>query len=249
MYLISFINDNFGRYIGLGITKGAGWIWPDLHTPSGEEVENYLKSRGVTVTSMGEKSYQKLFIQARHDLRAKKLDEVGRSWVMVLVGFVLALFLVTFLGLFLASFIGRTLWQTLESTIIRIPIVKQIYPYVKQVTDYVFGQKKLDFSRVVAVQYPRLGVWSLGFVTGPAISSFQEMDSEGREYVTVFIPTSPTPFTGFVITALKQDVLDLPLTIDQVFRFLISGGVVSPEITLLSADNENKEANSGKDGV
>ncbi|MFA5863885.1 MAG: DUF502 domain-containing protein [Phycisphaerae bacterium] len=212
-------------------------------------MENYLKSRGVTVTSMGEKSYQKLFIQARHDLRAKKLDEVGRSWVMVLVGFVLALFLVTFLGLFLASFIGRTLWQTLESTIIRIPIVKQIYPYVKQVTDYVFGQKKLDFSRVVAVQYPRLGVWSLGFVTGPAISSFQEMDSEGREYVTVFIPTSPTPFTGFVITALKQDVLDLPLTIDQVFRFLISGGVVSPEITLLSADNENKEANSGKDGV
>jgi uncharacterized membrane protein len=236
MYLVSFINDNFGRCISEGIVKGAGWMWPDLQAPSHEEVDNHLKSRGINTKTMDRETSRRLFIQTAQDIRNRRLEELGRSWIMVLLGFVLALVLVTILGLFLASFIGRTFWRYAEEVFTRIPVVKQIYPYVKQVTDYIFGQKKFDFSQVVAVRYPSREIWQIGFITGAAIRAFQEGKPEGKEFVTVFIPTSPTPFTGFVAVVPREDVLNLPMTIDQALRFLISGGVISPEVSMNSAD-------------
>jgi uncharacterized membrane protein len=247
-YLVSFVNDNFGKYIGLGITKGAGWVWPGLYAPGTEEVDNYLKSHGVNTKTMDRETYRKTFTQTAEDIRNRRLDEVGHSWSMVLLGFVLALVLVTIAGLFLASFIGRTFWRYVEVVFTRIPVVKQIYPYVKQVTDYLFGQKKFDFSQVVAVRYPSREIWQIGFITGAAIQAFQEGAQGGKEHVTVFIPTSPTPFTGFVAVVAKEDVLNLPITIDQAIRFLISGGVISPEMPLVLDEMEKKEPDCGQRG-
>jgi uncharacterized membrane protein len=82
------------------------------------------------------------------------------------------------------------------------------------------------FSRVVAVEYPRKGIWSLGFVTG---SGFEKVASVvRREFLTVFVATSPTPFTGFVITVPKKLTIDLDMTIEEAFRFIVSGGVIAP---------------------
>jgi uncharacterized membrane protein len=86
-------------------------------------------------------------------------------------------------------------------------------------------QKKM-FSRVVAVEYPRKGIWSLGFVTGSGFENVVNLIK--REFLTVFIPTSPTPFTGFVITVPKKHTIDLDMTIEEAFRFVVSGGVIAP---------------------
>jgi len=246
VYLVAFINDNFGKYIGFGMARGIGWVWEDFLAPKSDEVTDALKLQGITRESAGQDAYQKKFDQTRTAIRERRLDELGRSWLMVLLGFFLALIIVTILGLFLASFIGRKLWGSVEQTFTRVPVVRQIYPSVKQVTDYVFGQKKFTFSQVVAIPYPRKGLWQIGFITGPAIKAFQTADPQGKEYVTVFVPPSPTPFTGFVVIALKEEVLNLPLTIDQAVRFLISGGVISPEVDLPSFVNENSVSDSGK---
>jgi uncharacterized membrane protein len=242
VWLIDFVNNNFGRYIGIGITQGMAWVWPEMFNPTSNEVVAELTKNGIDHTKFSKDEYNKKYSDYWKDMKKAKIDELGRSWPMVLIGFLLALGLVLVVGMFLTSFMGRKLWREAESALMQIPIVKQIYPYVKQVTDYAFGQQKLEFTHVVAVQYPRVGVWSLGFVTGQPIRAIQE--SEKGDFLTVFMPSSPTPFTGYVITVRREDTLDLPLTIDQALRFVISGGVINPETVLLSADSENSESES-----
>jgi uncharacterized membrane protein len=241
MELIQFVNDNFGKYIGIGITNGIGWVWRDFQTPSDDDITSALMKNGVIQGQMNINLYNKKYEEMRHALRNENLSNLGRSWTMVIIGFMVALVVVLILGMFLASFMGRKLWRALETNLMRVPVIKQIYPYVKQVTDYAFGQKKLSFSRVVAVPYPRQGIWSLGFVTGAPIRGIQDSNPSDGEFLTVFVPTSPTPFTGFVVVVRAEEVLDLPLTLDQALRFIISGGVINPEMVLCNADSEDSE--------
>ncbi|MCH7814704.1 MAG: DUF502 domain-containing protein, partial [Planctomycetes bacterium] len=91
-----------------------------------------------------------------------------------LIGFLIAIIAVYFVGLFLASLIGRTTWRLVERFLYRVPVIRAIYPNVKQVTDFLFTGGQLHFSGVVAVQYPRKGIWSMGLVTGPPMRSVQE---------------------------------------------------------------------------
>ena len=116
------------------------------------------------------------------------------------------------------------------------PFLRRVYPYIKQVTDFLLAQEQeggLSFSRVVAVEYPRKGIWSLGLVTGTGLRRVTETVKKG--FVTVLIPTSPTPFTGFIILVPKKSTIDLDITIEQAFRFFISGGVITPDATPVTA--------------
>jgi len=142
------------------------------------------------------------------------------------VGFLLALVGIYFFGRFIGSFMGRSFWRIIEQAFLRLPIVKAIYPYVKQVTDFALSERKLEFSRVVAVEYPRKGIWSLGLVTGPGMRRIGEVAP--GDLLTLFIPSSPTPFTGYTITVRRDEVIDLPISIDEAIRYTVSGGVIMP---------------------
>jgi len=142
------------------------------------------------------------------------------------VGFILAIIGIYFVGRFVASFFGRFVWRLIERALYRTPVVKQIYPNVKQVTDFLLRERSVEFSRVVAVEYPRKGVYSLGLVTGPAMRAIQA--AAEPELLTVFIPSSPTPVTGYTITIRRDEVIDLHVTIDEALRFTVSGGVLMP---------------------
>lgn len=157
-----------------------------------------------------------------------------------LVGFGIALVLCYFVGLFLASFIGHSAWKTVESFFRRLPIVKAIYPNVKQVTDFLFTESNVTFGGVVAVRYPRKGTWSVGLKTGGPMKSIVERT--GEDLVTIFIPSSPTPFTGYVIQVPSEDVIDLPMSIDQALRFAISGGVIKPDTEILPGSEDFQPA-------
>ena len=157
-------------------------------------------------------------------------DQLAALWAKHLylqgVGFVLAIIGIYFIGRFVASFVGRSVWGMIERALTRAPVIKQIYPNIKQVTDFFFRDRKVEFSRVVAVEYPRKGIWSLGLVTGPGMRRLRE--ALGSELLTVFVPSSPTPVTGYTITVRREEVIDLPLSIDEALRFTVSGGVVVP---------------------
>jgi uncharacterized membrane protein len=149
--------------------------------------------------------------------------------VLSIAGFLVALAAVFIVGALLANVVGRTLWQMVEKFIMNTPFLRQVYPYVKQVTDFFFTQqdeKQKMFSRVVAVEYPKKGIWSLGFVTGSGIEKVVE--NVKKEFLTVLIPTSPTPFTGFVIMVPRKQTIELNMTVEQALRFVVSAGVVTP---------------------
>ncbi len=154
---------------------------------------------------------------------------VGGWPVLNVIGLIIAIVLVYFIGAFLSRSIGNKLWRVGEGMIQRVPLVGRVYPAFKQVTDFVFGdgtEESFKFNRVVAVQYPRKGIWSVGLVTGNTMRTIE--NAAGKQCLTVFIPSSPTPFTGYVITVPVEDTLDLPVTIEDALKFAVSGGVVVP---------------------
>lgn len=160
-----------------------------------------------------------------------------------LLGFLIAVVLVYFIGFFLASFIGRASWRAGERLLYRIPLIRAVYPNIKQVTDFLLSERKVEFSGVVAVEYPRRGVWSLGLRTGSPMKAVQRVVPD--ELVTVFIPSSPTPVTGYVIQVPHKDVIELNMTIDEGFRFTISGGVIKPDSPFPAALDEESEPEGG----
>jgi uncharacterized membrane protein len=157
-------------------------------------------------------------------------EELYSFWVDgkgQIAGFLIVLVLVCFIGAILASVVGRSIWRSVEKMLTSIPLVSRVYPYIKQVTDALFNKEnKLAFKRVVAIEYPRRDAWSIGLVTGSGLK--RVVESVDEDMVTVFIPSSPTPFTGYVLMVPESDTIPLELTIEEALRFTVSGGVITP---------------------
>jgi uncharacterized membrane protein len=184
--------------------------------------------------------------QGENGISKEDLTEILVDGNGSVIGFLLALIAVCVLGAILASVVGRTLWRMVEQFIMNTPFLRRVYPYVKQVTDFFLTEEehKSLFRRVVAVEYPRKGIWSVGFVTGSGLEKV--VATLKREFVTVLIPTSPTPFTGFVITVQRKQTIDLDMTIEEALRFIVSGGVITPGGRQMppiepTPDTQNKE--------
>lgn len=143
-------------------------------------------------------------------------------------GVVLAVLLVYIVGVFVGNFIGRQFWRIGEMTVMRIPLVRAIYPAVKQVTDLFLSDRTGAFagSRVVAVQHRAQDVWTIGLVTGPGLKALN--DASGDEMMTVFVPSTPTAFSGYVVVVPRHSVVELPLSVEEAMRLLVTGGVLGP---------------------
>lgn len=170
------------------------------------------------------------------------------KWQVKVLGVVLAVLLVYIVGLFVGNLIGRTLWKLGERALFRMPLIRAIYPAVKQVTDFVLADKKHQFigSRVVAVEPHANGIWSIGLVTGRGVRALGQ--PAGKEMVTVFIPSSPTAFSGYVLVVPREVVVELPLTVEQAMRLLVSGGVIDPNVesTPVEVRNALRASRQGK---
>jgi uncharacterized membrane protein len=157
---------------------------------------------------------------------------VGRYWSEDLwqtqvVGVVLAIVVVYIVGLIAGNLIGRAFWKVGEQLVMKIPVIRAIYPAVKQITDFVLADQKSHFqaSRVVAVRPHEGNIWSLGLVTG----TLKPLDAyTGEEMLTVFLPNSPAAFSGYVLVVPRSGVVELPMGVDEAMRLLVSGGVIEP---------------------
>lgn len=177
----------------------------------------------------------------RLELRQANIDAWWQErWWTNLIGFALAILAVYFAGRLVGGFVGRSIYSRIERIITSIPIIRAVYPSVKQVVDFLFSaDKPIKFSRVVAVEYPRKGVWSVGLVTCESIATVAPGVADA---VCIFVPSSPTPFTGYTITVPRSEIHELPITIDQALRFLVSGGVLAPELPAGAATMPNGSA-------
>ena len=242
-----FVNDYVGHYINLGLRQVCVWISPEpaprLIDPYSDPLEygtpiDEWNDRGERLTAEFKVIHHSALSHHDPAVRAKAQAACSQAlwkiafvkWRLHLLGFLIAILLVYFMGFFLASFVGRTSWRMAEGLLGRIPLIRAVYPNVKQVTDFLLSERKVEFSSVVAVQYPRVGLWALGLRTGPPMERVQQAAAD--TLVTVFIPSSPTPFTGYVIQVPVKEIVELNMTIDEALRFTMSGGVVQPEGSL-----------------
>jgi uncharacterized membrane protein len=160
--------------------------------------------------------------------QADRFWDLKHPYLAQVLGVGLAILLVYIVGLFVGNLIGRTFWKVGERLAMKIPIIRAIYPAVKQVTDFVLQERRaIESSRVVACQPHEKGIWSIGLVTGDGLASLTE--STRQEMVTVFVPSSPTAFSGYVLIVPRESIVELPISVEQAMRMLVSGGVITPE--------------------
>lgn len=169
------------------------------------------------------------------------VDQKFLQWYVVIPFFLCVFLLMLYLlGKFLAAGVGRFFWMQFERIINRLPVIRNVYSSVKQVTDFMFSEREIEYTRVVAVEYPRKGVWTVAMVTGESLLDIRSAANE--PVVSVLIPTSPMPFTGFTVTVKKSETIDLNITIDQAFQFIVSCGVVAPSQQISQVESSTGES-------
>jgi len=142
------------------------------------------------------------------------------------MGAVLTLLVVFLTGLATTNIIGQRLVVFWEGVLWRIPVVKSIYYGVKQVSDTLFSSQGEAFRKALLVQYPRQGSWTIAFMTGsPGGDVVNHLKGE---YVSVYVPTTPNPTSGFFLMMPRSDVIELDMSVDAALKYIISMGVVAP---------------------
>ncbi len=229
--LLLFLNNNIGEPINRGVRIAVIEIAPRLVSEeklppwfaiSDEEIVEARTAKQIRgIADIPDDGVRDL-------LRREKFTETWQQhWYLQATGLVVAIVVIYFSGRLLGGYLGRQVYERLEGLLAKVPGFKQVYPHVKQVVQMVLGDRPIAFSRVVMVQYPRKGIWTIGLVTGPSLKLIAE--ETGSDVVTIFIPTSPTPFTGFAINVPVGEVVDVPMSVEEAIRFFITGGVLVPE--------------------
>lgn len=142
------------------------------------------------------------------------------------LGVVLIVIVVLGTGMIVANLFGRTLVRWSESLLARIPLVRSIYLGVKQITEMLLSSDGKTFRKVVMVEYPRRGLWTLGFLSG--VTRGEAQTKTGVEVVNVFIPTTPNPTSGFFIMVPSDELVELEMSVDDGLKVIISAGVFVP---------------------
>jgi uncharacterized membrane protein len=151
------------------------------------------------------------------------------EWLGVAVpglGIILTLMVVLITGLLAANFVGRSLVGFWESMLNRIPIVRTVYSGAKNFAEIVFSDSNESFKKVLLIEYPRKGIYSLAFQTATNLGEVQERT--GEDVVCTFVPTTPNPTSGYIIIVPKKDIIELDMEIDEAFKMIVSLGVVVP---------------------
>jgi uncharacterized membrane protein len=147
-------------------------------------------------------------------------------------GFVTVILLVFLVGLLAHNFIGRQVVTAWNSLLNRIPVVRGLYNGIKQVSDTLFSENGNAFREAVLVQYPHQGLWTIAFVTGkPNGEVAERLREKGKDdLVSVYVPTTPNPTSGFFLMLPRADTLPLAMSVDEALKYIISMGVVSPVV-------------------
>ena len=144
------------------------------------------------------------------------------------LGLVLLIVALILIGMFAAGFLGKFFLSLGEWIVYKMPLISSVYSLLKQVFQTFLSNKNNAFSKVVLLEYPRKGIWILGFVSSETQGEVK--DKLGREMLIIFIPTTPNPTSGFLIFVPKEDTVSLDMSVEEGIKFVISGGLVSPEM-------------------
>jgi uncharacterized membrane protein len=144
------------------------------------------------------------------------------------IGLLLALIGLTLIGALTAGIIGRALNSLLEGILNRLPVIRSLYGAIKQIMETVLANKSAAFRECVLIEYPRRGIWTIGFITGTTRGEVQEKIAE--DMINVFVPTTPNPTSGFLLFVPVRDIIRLKMPIEDGLKLVVSGGIVTPPV-------------------
>jgi len=157
---------------------------------------------------------------------AKYLPETYTNIYIPGVGLILVVILIFIVGILTRNIAGRTVLQFWDNLVDRIPLARILYSSVKQLLQAFFFQNSGSFQRVALIEYPRRGIYVLGFITGESRGEIQVKTN--KKMINVFVPTTPNPTSGFYVLVPEEDLILLDMSVEDAFKLLISGGIVSP---------------------
>ncbi|MEX2615818.1 MAG: DUF502 domain-containing protein [Alphaproteobacteria bacterium] len=153
-------------------------------------------------------------------------DVLGISIGLPGLGLLILLVFITLIGALTAGFLGRMVVNFGEQILARMPVIRTVYSAIKQIMETVFKDKSTAFRQAVLVEYPRRGVWTIGFLTGTTEGEVQNLILE--DVVNVYIPTTPNPTSGFLLYVPREDIQILHMTVEEAVKMVISIGLVTP---------------------
>ena len=163
------------------------------------------------------------------------------------LGVIVTVILIFVCGLIGRSYFGHKIVISTEDLVNKIPFVRRIYQSIKQVSDSMFMERRSNFERVVLVEFPRKGIYAVGFVTGVPGSEIQS--KAGQNCISVFLPTTPNPTSGYLVIVSENDLVHLDMSVEEALTYIISIGIVTPSDCLKRRDklllsNNDKKINN-----
>jgi len=150
-------------------------------------------------------------------------DFPGQQAISWIIGFALTILFVLVSGYIISSVFGKFLFSKMEDIISRIPLVNSLYQTIKGLTESISSSSKQAFSKVVLIEYPRKGIWTLALVTGDSVND------QNQEFYHLFLPTSPNPTSGYMLYISKDDVIEIDMSAEEAIKIIVSGGAISPK--------------------
>jgi len=157
------------------------------------------------------------------------------------VGVIIFLIFTVIVGWIAKGLLGRSLIRWAESLVERTPVVRSIYSGIKQIAETVFAQSERSFEKACLIEYPRRGIWAIGFISTDTRGEVAEKTGVDNGMVSVFVPTTPNPTSGFLLFFPKDDVIELDMSIEEAAKLVISAGLVYPNGKEVAKNGEKKK--------
>ena len=145
------------------------------------------------------------------------------------LGVVFFLVFTTFIGWIAKVLLGRTFIRSAENLVNRMPVVRSVYSGVKQIAETVFAQADRSFEKACLIEYPRRGIWAIGFISTAAKGEVSKRAGSGQKMQSIFVPTTPNPTSGFLLFFPAEDVIELDMSVEDAAKLVISAGLVYPD--------------------
>ncbi len=162
------------------------------------------------------------------------------------VGVVVFLVFATLVGWLAKGLIGRSFIKYAENLVNRMPVVRSFYSGIKQIAETVFAQQERSFEKACMIEYPRKGIWAIGFISTTAKGEIAERNSSEGPMVSVFVPTTPNPTSGFLLFFPKADIVELDMSIEDAAKLVISAGLVYPPSKKTSSKSTFEKGQTSK---
>ena len=195
---------------------------------------------GIVLDRIGNPASELFFNFIDQNIRELPTVEIPLQLLSILIVFLI----ITALGYFSRIFIGQLFLRFFERILTRLPLISQVYNTVKQLVDTFSQQKKAVFQEVVMIEYPRKGIYAIGFLTNQAKGEVQSLT--GENLVNVFVPTTPNPTSGFLLMLPHEDVIPMQMSVADGMKTIISGGAVTPTFEDTGTNNSSNAGQSNE---